>query len=94
MSCCAIAKCTIESRYLSVAAGSVKVGRELRLRDRRKLLGGERLQVEAALAAGDRELLVGQRKLHVGLRQRAQDVDQLARGDRRGGGILAGPDRR
>jgi hypothetical protein len=69
-----------------------EVGRELRLRDGREFLGGQRLQVEAAAPAGDRHLLVGQRKRHIGFGQRAQDVDELAGRNGRGRGVLAGSD--
>ncbi|MNI47828.1 hypothetical protein D3C73_1023650 [compost metagenome] len=55
-----------------------------------ELAGGQRLQREAALGRLHRQLVAGQRQAHVaGVRQRFQDVEQLARGNRGGLVVLA-----
>jgi hypothetical protein len=79
MSCTAIAKCTWLTSWRSVFCGTPKLGPKSTL----SLTSRQRLQREAALAAGQRELALRRRQRHhlVG-RQAAQDVDQLARAQR------------
>jgi hypothetical protein len=79
-------------QVLEGAGRQREVGAELGLRHGGVLVGRQRLQVEAALGRLHGELLARQRQRHVGLGQRAQDVDQLARGHGGGHLILAGAD--
>jgi hypothetical protein len=69
-----------------------EVGREVGLGYGGEFLGRQGLELEAALAAGHRHFLVGQRQRHVGLGQGTQDVDQLARGHGGGRGVGARAD--
>ena len=57
-----------------------------RLVDGRELVGGERLERETAFAGAHGEALVGEVERDFARRHRAQDVEQLARGN--GGGDL------
>ncbi len=79
-------------QVLQRGSGQRKIGGEFCLCHRRKFFGRQRLQVETALAAGDRHFLVRKRQLHVGVGQRPQNVDQFARRDRGRGSVIAGTD--